>query len=135
VLDLLGAATTAGATVPRALGSVGSAIGGGRGDALAAVAAALLWGAPWDEAWTGAPGALGPVAEALRPSWEQGAAGAAALRAAAQQVRRDSGAAAQEAAARLAVRLVLPLGLCHLPAFVLVGIVPVVLALVEGTLA
>jgi len=29
------------------------------------------------------------------------------------------------------VRLVLPLGLCFLPAFVLVGLVPVVLALVQ----
>ncbi|WP_418606028.1 hypothetical protein [Georgenia sp. SUBG003] len=35
---------------------------------------------------------------------------------------------AQEAAARLGVRLVLPLGLCFLPAFVLLGLVPVVLA-------
>ena len=32
----------------------------------------------------------------------------------------------EEAAERLAVRLVLPLGLCHLPAFIVLGIVPVV---------
>ena len=32
----------------------------------------------------------------------------------------------REAAERLAVRLVLPLGLCHLPAFIILGIVPVV---------
>ena len=32
----------------------------------------------------------------------------------------------EEAAERLAVRLVLPLGACHLPAFVILGIAPVV---------
>ena len=35
----------------------------------------------------------------------------------------------QEAAERLAVRLVVPLGLCHLPAFIALGIVPVVASL------
>lgn len=135
VLELLVAASTAGATVPRALGAVGEAIGGARGATLAGVATTLLWGAPWDEAWAAAPPVLAPVADALRPAWEQGAPPARALRAAAEQVRRDTQSAAHDAAARLAVRLVLPLGLCHLPAFVLVGIVPVVLALVSGTLA
>ena len=33
-----------------------------------------------------------------------------------------------EAAGRLGVRLVLPLGLCHLPAFILIGVVPVLLS-------
>jgi len=37
--------------------------------------------------------------------------------------------AARTAAARLGVRLVLPLGACFLPAFVLIGLVPVLLAL------
>ncbi|MBK0296634.1 hypothetical protein IAE22_32210 [Bacillus sp. S34] len=45
---------------------------------------------------------------------------AALLRAAAEDVRDDAAAAGLEAAERLAVRLVLPLGVCVLPAFVLV---------------
>ncbi|HWS57895.1 MAG TPA: type II secretion system F family protein [Actinotalea sp.] len=131
VLDLLVAACGAGASVPGALSGVGLAIGGHRGDRLREASARLVWGASWPEAWAGAPGELEPVADALRPAWEQGAPPAGGLRAAAEQVRREGQAAALEAAARLGVRLVLPLGLCHLPAFVLVGIVPVVVALLD----
>ncbi|KAE8762071.1 secretion system protein, partial [Georgenia thermotolerans] len=56
------------------------------------------------------------------------------LRRAAEAVRADRQRQAQEAAARLGVRLVLPLGLCFLPAFVLLGIVPVVVAAGGGFL-
>ena len=38
----------------------------------------------------------------------------------------------EEAAERLAVRLVLPLGACHLPAFVILGIAPVVASVGMG---
>jgi tight adherence protein B len=48
--------------------------------------------------------------------------------AAAQERRRDV-AAARVAAARLAVQVVLPTGLCLLPAFVLLAVVPLVLGL------
>jgi pilus assembly protein TadC len=49
--------------------------------------------------------------------------------AAADQERRREGAAARVAAARLGVQVVLPTGLCLLPAFVLLAVVPLVLAL------
>lgn len=39
---------------------------------------------------------------------------------------------ARGAASRLGVRLVLPLGLCYLPAFVLLGVMPVVAQLAGG---
>ena len=49
-------------------------------------------------------------------------------RAAADQ-RRDHATGIEIATARLGVRIMLPLGLAFLPAFVLVGLVPLVLAL------
>lgn len=57
------------------------------------------------------------------------------LRAAAEDVRDDAAAAGLAAAERLAVRLVLPLGVCVLPAFVLVGVVPVVVGVLSSTAA
>lgn len=129
VLELLGAALRAGAGVPRALDAVGAAVGGPDGEALAAAGRALVLGARWDEAWRAAPGRLEPVGRALRPTWQHGAAPGEALRVAADQLHRDRRAAARSAAGRLAVRLVLPLGTCFLPAFVLVGLLPVLLAL------
>ena len=132
VLDLLEVALAAGVPVPRALDAVGRAVGGTEGAALVRVAAALGLGAAWGRAWAGAPAGLAPVGELLGPSWSAGAPPGPALRRGAQSVRRARRRAAREAAGRLGVRLVLPLGVCFLPAFVLLGLVPVVLSLASG---
>jgi pilus assembly protein TadC len=58
-----------------------------------------------------------------------GAAPSDALRTAREELLHARSAAARAAAGRLAVRLVLPLGACFLPAFVLVGLAPVLIAL------
>lgn len=139
VLELVAAAVLAGAGLPRALQAVGRATGGRRGRALEAVSGGLLLGAGWDPAWDaatgpGAPGegtgrALDPVRRGLRAAWTDGAAPQEALRAAGADLLHERRSTARTAAARLAVRLVLPLGLCYLPAFVLVGLTPVLLAL------
>jgi len=134
LLELLAAAVGSGAAVPRALEVVGTCVGGRDGVALRAAGAALLLGASWDGAWAGAPARLGVVQRALRPAWVHGAAPASSLRAAAEASRQDRTGAARTAAARLAVHLVLPLGTCFLPAFVLVGLVPVLLSLGAGLL-
>lgn len=131
VLDLVDALTRTGLSVPHALAGAGAAVGGPRGAVLGAVAGALVLGTPWDEAW--APAAADDLAttaleRALRPAWDGGVAPSAALVATADALRRDRDGRAAAAAGRLAVRLVLPLGLCHLPAFVLIGIVPVLVA-------
>jgi len=140
VLELLGAALRAGAGVPRALEATGAALAGAMppgasgsrsadGVALRAAADALRLGADWDGAWRDAPDRLGPAHRALRGAWTDGASPTGALRAAGEELLRARRAAARTAAARLAVRLVLPLGACYLPAFVLIGLVPVLLAL------
>lgn len=128
VLDLLDAACLAGCSVPGALAAVGSAVGGRRGDDLARVGRDVQAGSAWSRAWAAADPVLGTVAEALRPSWADGVAPASALRAAAATLRRERQSAAMTAAGRLGVRLVLPLAVCHLPAFVLVGLVPVLVS-------
>lgn len=132
VLDLLGAALGSGAGVPRALEAVGRSVGGVDGAGLARAAAALLLGAGWSQAWDRLPVRLWPVADALRPAWVHGAPPGDALRVAGEQLVQEGRARSRSAAARLGVRLVLPLGLCLLPAFVLLGLVPVIVALGSG---
>lgn len=134
VLDLLAVAVEAGAGIPHALDQVGRVVGGDHGETLVRVAAALLLGAPWPTAWAQAPTALRPAAEALAPAWTSGAAAGPALRAAAEDERRHRRRAGREAAGRLGVRLVVPLGLCFLPAFVLIGLVPVLVSLAGALL-
>lgn len=134
VLDLVDGACQAGVGVPQALDAVGAAVGGRIGEDLRSAARRLTLGAPWDAAWSGAGPGLRPVVRALRPAWEDGVPPGALLRTAAEAARRDRDARAAEAAARLGVRLVVPLGLCHLPAFVLVGLVPVLGSMATTTL-
>ena len=84
----------------------------------------------------GAPDLLGHpgLARALRLSERTGASAAVLLRRAADDARVARREAIAVATGRLGVRLVLPLGLTVLPAFVLLGVVPVVLGLAHGLL-
>ncbi len=71
----------------------------------------------------------------LELSQRAGVPAAELLRAEAQEVRRDARAEAQRAAAALSVRLLLPLGVCVLPAFVVLGVVPLMVAVLSSTVA
>ncbi len=132
VIELVDAALTAGCALPTALCAVGDAIAGASGRALRRAGSALLLGASWPTAWAHAPDSLGPLRDALEVAWVTGASPGAGLRACADGIRRARRRAVRTAAARLSVHLVLPLGACFLPAFVLLGLVPVVLSLAGG---
>lgn len=56
------------------------------------------------------------------------------LRSEAQQARLRSRSAGEQRAARLAVTLMIPLGLCVLPAFMLVGVLPLLISVLSSTL-
>ena len=70
---------------------------------------------------------------AVRAS-ESGAALAGACARFAAEQRAGHEAAAEAAARRAGVLVVLPLGCCFLPAFVLLGVVPIVLGVLDGVL-
>lgn len=55
------------------------------------------------------------------------------LRSEADEARRQARTDAQERAARLSVRLMIPLGLCVLPAFMVLGVLPLLAAVVTST--
>lgn len=128
LLDLMRSALTAGAGVSRALDAVARAVPHQQGAPLRAVVAALALGAEWEEAWREAPREHEGLRRALQPAWDGGVSPVPLLRQAADSIRRQRLRRAREAAARLGVRLVLPLGLCLLPAFVLFGLLPVLLS-------
>lgn len=129
VLDLCAAAVRGGAPVPVALAVTGRHLGGADGDGLVRAGTALGLGAPWDAAWAGSPPSIATLAQVLRVGRDAGAAPGPQLQAAAAALRRDRRARVRAASGALGVRLTLPLGLCFLPAFVLLGLVPVVLGL------
>ncbi len=72
------------------------------------------------------------VREGLRFATSTGAPSAGLLHAHAAQLRRRHNREIDRKAAALGVQLVLPLGLCSLPAFICLGVVPVVLGLLPA---
>ena len=77
----------------------------------------------------------GPLARCLELAEQTGAPVAVLLRSAADELRRRRRRAAALAAARLGVRVVAPLGLCTLPAFAALAVVPVLISLGRDLLA
>ncbi|MGO4299106.1 type II secretion system F family protein [Leifsonia sp. RAF41] len=71
----------------------------------------------------------------LRVAESAGAPAVDLLTASARQQRRSSRADARRAAATLGVRLMLPLGVCVLPSFLLLAVAPLVLSLLSSTTA
>lgn len=132
VLDLLSLALGGGADVQSAVQQVAAVVGGPAGRELGAVRAALAWGLEEDAAWGQAPLHWAPARRALALAATAGVPPAQLLTDAAADLRRDALAGIEVATARLSVRLVLPLGLAFLPAFLLTTVVPVVLALAQG---
>lgn len=132
LLDLLGTSLDAGLTVQGALRVVAGVAGQEVQESLLRVVAGLEIGASWDNSWDGNlkhPDVV-RIHEALSFAALTGAAAAPLLYAEARHSRMAAGRAAEKRAAALGVKLVLPLGLCSLPAFIALGIVPVVLAMV-----
>lgn len=72
--------------------------------------------------------ALGPVGRAFRRAEASGMPVAEVVRGVADEIRRDRVAHLRERSQRVGVHTAAPLGLCFLPAFFLVGIVPSVIA-------
>ncbi|EAR24153.1 putative integral membrane protein [marine actinobacterium PHSC20C1] len=71
----------------------------------------------------------------LRLSHEAGVPAAELLRAEADELRLAADADARAGAAALSVRLMLPLGLCVLPAFMVLGVLPLMVAVISSTVA
>ncbi|WP_413451501.1 type II secretion system F family protein [Georgenia phoenicis] len=136
LLDLLDVALASGTSVPGALAALGVASAPDpAGPRLRAAGTALRLGATWQEAWESCPPTLRPLADALEPAWTDGVDPCPLVRQAAASIRSRRRQEAREAAERLGARLVLPLGLCFLPAFVLLAMAPVLLSGVGSLLA
>ena len=134
VLDLIAGPLSAGAPLAGAVAAVGECLPGhSRSASLQRAGHALERGTPATVALAVFDGPWAPLRETAVMGEAVGADLAALLRSAAADSRRRRAREAEAAAARLAVRLVLPTGLALLPAFVALGIVPTVASLLGGS--
>lgn len=133
LIGLLSVSLRSGMSVTRSLEGVGEAVGGALGGGLCAVADALHRGSSWKDAWNAAD--FGDYAETsailrgvLEPSWTRGVSPIGPLTTASEQWMEGERTAIEQESASLSVKLLLPTGLCMLPAFVFLGILPSVMA-------
>ncbi|WP_314685743.1 type II secretion system F family protein [uncultured Bifidobacterium sp.] len=143
VLALVAAVVGQGASVTRALALVGTFCEGELGTVLRAVAMKLEEGWRWSEAWSSALDGIGGhrrrsvarvprtammVRDALEDAWTHGSSPMTGLRLAIDRADAEERARIERGAAGLSVRILLPVGLCMLPAFICVAVIPLVAA-------
>ena len=129
--DLLAATLSTGATFRSALGAVTVAVGEPTASALRPIITAIDLGADPVEAWRSCrvSGSHALVIDAVVRAAESGAPVSRVLTRLADDLRREHRVVVEVAARSAGVRAVAPLAACFLPAFVLLGVVPVVASL------
>ncbi|WP_308312477.1 type II secretion system F family protein [Streptomyces sp. ISL-11] len=132
--DLMAACLAAGAGPIQAAEAVGGSLGGPVGERLAQAAAEVRLGGDPVTAWSRVgelPGARG-LARCLERAQATGVPAVEPMSRLAGRLRAERGRAAGIRARRAGVLATAPLGLCFLPAFLTVGVVPVVVGLASG---
>ena len=128
LVDLLSACLTAGLAPSAAVEQVAAAMEGPAAEELHAVTSRLRLGVAPAAAWRelGRHPQLGPLGRCVARSVESGASVADAMTRLAEDLRGDVRAEVEARARSVGVKAAVPLGICMLPAFVLVGVVPLV---------
>lgn len=131
-LELMAACLAVGTPPRAACAAVAAAFDGPVAEDLQPVLRAVELGTPDGEAWATLAGhpQLGPAAVDLARSVESGTQMVEALRTHARVAREHRRSALQQVARGVGVRSVLPLMLCFIPAFLLLGVVPTVVSAV-----
>ena len=134
VVRLLASALSAGVSPTDALAAVSAALPGAAAARLSGVASRLRLGADPAEVWRtlAEEPALAPLGRALVRAQVTGAPVAVTIERLADDLARAARADVEERARAVGVRAAVPLGLCLLPAFVLIGVVPLVGGLLAG---
>ncbi len=131
LISLFASTLSAGAEPIAGLSRVCEAFPGPAARRLTAVVDQARWGAAGVDAWAVVADdrALAPLARAMIRSQSSGASVVLAVERLADELERESLARAEDAARRVGVSAAVPLGVCLLPAFLLLGVVPTVASL------
>lgn len=132
ILDIMSQLFATGSSLPNGLSAIGTFFPGCQ--PLTTVATQLTVGIDWETAWqhTQKSPHLKELSENLRFVYASAVPSAHMLTVAATALRTNRKRTAEQLAQVLAIRLVLPIGICLLPSFILLGIIPMVFALWPG---
>ena len=133
LVNLLASTLRSGAAPGDAVRMACAALPGAAADRLSAVVGRLDLGVDPARVWESlsADQELAPLGRALARSHRTGAPVVATIERLADELARSVRAAVEERARAVGVKAALPLGLCLLPSFLLLGIVPLVAGLVS----
>ncbi len=131
LIDLYASTLRSGAEPIAGLSQVCAALPGPAADRLAPVVDRSAWGSTGIEAWQAVldDEELAPLGRAMVRSLTSGASVVRTVERLADELARESSARAEDAARRVGVSAAVPLGVCLLPAFLLLGVVPTVASL------
>jgi len=134
-VQLLATALRAGADIESAMALVALALPGPFAEEITVLGRRLRLGVPPAQVWTAVPldSDLGPLARTLGRAQETGASVAQVMDALAVELQGRRRGEVERAAKSVDVRASAPLGICFLPAFMVLGVAPLV-AGVFGTL-
>lgn len=130
ILEMIAVAIRQGASIPRALLSIGELLDDSQGQYLRHVGKSLNSGYTWHDAWMdfSDDGTLQEemrvVCDALEDSWLSGSSPLGRLQSASDGVAAFERSQIEQGASRLSVKLLIPTGLCFLPAFICIGVIP-----------
>jgi len=133
-VDLLAGALESGLSVGGALEVVTAGLPGAAADRLGPAVARLRLGVPATDVWlelTADP-ALAPLGRALARAQETGSSVATAARRLADDLTESAHLEVEERARAVGVRAAVPLGVCLLPAFLVLAVVPLVVGAAEA---
>jgi hypothetical protein len=119
----------AGFSVIRSLTAIGACLHCPEGEALLSVASALKRGVDWREAWGNQSANLAPLADILEPSYRHGRALGNQIDAFIHRYCSEAESEITQKGEKLAVKTLIPLGLCYLPSFIILGLIPLMIAL------
>ena len=130
--DLLAVCLAAGSPVGAGLTAVADAVPGPLGQRLGEVGQLYRLGAAPRRAWSAAPPPVDALARVVVRAGESGSAVVPALQRLAADLRSTDRSDTEAAVRRAGVWVLAPLGLCFLPAFLCLGVVPLVLGIADG---
>ena len=127
-VQLLATALRAGTDIESAMALVAAALPGPFAEELAVLGRRLRLGVPPAQVWASVPAdsELGPLARTLGRAQETGASVAQVMDALAVELQGRRRSAVERAAKSVDVRASAPLGVCFLPAFMVLGVAPLV---------
>jgi len=133
LVRLLASALSSGASTDDAIVAVATAAPGPAAERLVAATARLSLGADPLDVWSGLADdpALAPLGRTLVRAHRSGAPVVTSIERLADDLARQARAEVEDRARAVGVKAAVPLGICLLPAFLLVGIVPLVGGLVS----